>query len=92
MAYKRSTSSFSSKTRYAQKMNNESSVKYDYLIGQINKAYANENPEMPITATSVSIGNGMRETTIVIKLVERDEYHVKLDQDLHKRCGFQVYS
>lgn len=90
--YRRSTPRFSGKTSYAQKMSNESSVKYDYLIGQINKAYANEDPEMPITATSVPIGNGMRETTIVIKLVERDEYHVKLDHDLHNRCGFKMYS
>lgn len=92
MAYKRSTSGIGSKARYSQQMESKGSTKYDYLIGQINKAYANENPDMPITATSVPIGNGMRETTIVIKLVERDEYHVKLDQELHKRCGFQVYS
>ena len=91
MAYKRSTSGIGSKATYAQKMSNQGSMKYDYLIGQINKAYANEDPSMPITATSVAIGGGMRETTIVIKLIERDEYHVKLDQELHKRCGLSVY-
>lgn len=92
MAYKRSTSGVGSKVRFAQKISNESSTKYDYLIGQINRAYDGEPHEFPVTATSEPIGNGMRETTIVIKLIERDEYHVKLDQELHSRCGFAVFS
>lgn len=82
-----------SRGRYAQKLDHEDAVKYSYLLGQINKAFFNEDGlEMPITVETKKLEDGTRATTIVISFVEKDEYHIKIDHELHKRCNLPIYS
>ncbi|WP_318491857.1 hypothetical protein [Photobacterium leiognathi] len=78
-------------TAYRQNLDAQDVAKYSYLLAEINRAYFKEKHDMPIEVTAKVLPDGMRETTITITLVEKNEYHVKLDNELHRRCGLPVY-